>query len=173
MLYIHYLPDSAKPPMGRRPPRLIIISVDRGLIQSQAGRSPRCTDTTSVKGSRNPRRATRCACPRFPEAPRGEARSPLFRCCRPPAGARVPVFLWLTPHLGPPVPKCYTTVPASRGAALQAGACLGRTLPQGCPGLREGHTPIRTEETPSMGSAALANVFTRPWHCAAAAWVRS
>lgn len=55
---------------------------------------------------------------------------------------------------------------------LQAGTCRGCTSSVSCLRLSEGHTPIRTKETPGMGNTALANVFTRLWHRAAPAWVR-
>lgn len=71
-------------------------------------------------------------------------------------------------------PKCYRTAPivvllaGARGswrgrAVLRAGqarACRVPPFPRAASGLAEGRTPIRTEETPGMGSGALANVFT-------------
>lgn len=45
-------------------------------------------------------------------------------------------------------------------------------LPHAASGQAEGCMPIRPEETPGTGNGALASVFTRPWRCAAPAWVR-
>lgn len=58
------------------------------------------------------------------------------------------------------------SVAAGRDTALQG---LRRRPPCPCSasGRAEGHMPTRPEETPGMGKAALANVFTRLWHSTA------
>ena len=93
----------------------------------------------------------------------------------------LPTFLLLTPHLVSPFTKCsmlFITGPSAGagerwrgGVALRPGPAWAAFLPGAAWGSAEGRVPIRTEETPGTGSAALASVFTRLWHRAAPAWV--
>lgn len=113
--------------------------------QVPGGRGPFCTDTAS-SGEAGPLAGNTLL---LPALSRGPDMSPLFRCHRQtdrPTDSQSsgPVFLWLTPHLGPPVPKGNTIFTAVCRGPPAGARGRGERWPSRL-GLREGRTPAQTQ----------------------------